>query len=1069
MDKSTVIALVNNAALLLSLTLFYNITNNKFFNGKSKWHQLFNGLVLGTICILVMLNPWVLVSGIVFDTRSILISTSGLFFGIIPTFLAVFMGAVYRFYLGGSGVWAGIAVMAVSGALGLVWRYLNKKNITNLSWVNLYLFGVVVHISMLLLMISLPGIDPLYVLKNVGLPVILLFPLGTVLLSKLLIRQHEREKMAIALQRSESILKETQQITKAGGWEYDLRTDRIFWTDEVYHIYEVFRDDYDPDNIAQDISFYAPEDRPIIENAYNRAVSEGIPYDLTLRFRSAKGNALWVRTIGKAETKNGKVMRVYGNIADVTESIQAKQALAESRERFKRAQEIAHLGNWELDLTNNRLIWSDEVHRIFGFSPNEFAATYEAFLDAVHPDDREAVNKAYLDSLGKGSTGYETEHRIIRKTNGEVRYVREKCEHEKDQSGKVIRSFGMILDVTDSMLASLNLKHSEAQYRSLAESSPDSIVRFDRQYRHLYVNRAAAKIWNHSPEEDIGKTLREVGIPMERALKLEACIDAVFRTGQMVNSEGAFETSYGFRYFNIKFVPEVMSDGSFVSVISISRDITEHKLAEEQLLTEKQRFYNVLENMPMMVCLLTPDYHVAFRNRAFREKFGESHGRHCYEYCFGNTEPCGFCEAYRVLETGEPHRWEATIGDNATIIDVYDFPFYDADGTPMILEVNVDITERKKAYEELKKYHDNLEELVRERTDELIRGRNMLRTLIDSLPDEIYAKDKENRFIMANLHVLNNYGLSHFKNILGKTDFDFLPREEAEKTYANEYSLLQHDGKIINYEDHIINTSGKERWVEVTKIPMRDRDGNIMGIVGINRDITEYKKIEKNLVKAKEAAEIANRAKSTFLSRMSHEIRTPLNAILGFSELMQHDNGVSEKNVKWLKTINQSGEHLLALINDILELSRIEAGRITYNPVSFDLLSLLNEIEAMFRVKTESKDLTLFFYISEDLPRCVVSDEGKLRQILINLIGNAVKFTKEGGITLRAYGKQEGDKYRITIEVEDTGPGIAEKDIAKVFQKFGQTEEGIKEGGTGLGLAISQEYAKIMGGELVLL
>ncbi len=374
-----------------------------------------------------------------------------------------------------------------------------------------------------------------------------------------------------------------------------------------------------------------------------------------------------------------------------------------------------------------------------------------------------------------------------------------------------------------------------------------------------------------------------------------------------------------------------------------------------------------------------------------------------------------------------------------------------------------DTTIRKENEKELKRYHDHLGELVKERTGELISSRNMLRTLIDSLPDEIYAKDSESRFIMANNHVLYNFGFSQFEDILGKTDLDLLPREEAMKAYEMEHSVL-HDGQMNKYEEHIIGTDGKIRWLEVTKVPMRDREGNITGLVGINRDITHIKESEDTLETAKQVAESANLAKSTFLSSMSHEIRTPLNAILGFSQLMQGDDTLSKEHNKWLQTINKSGEHLLALINDILEVSRIEAGRITFNPSSFDLHAMLREIEEMFRIKTDAKNLTLLFEHSDELPRYVVTDEAKLRQIIINLVGNAVKFTGEGGIALRSRVKHENEKMRLVVEVEDTGPGIAEKDMDKLFQKFGQAEAGIREGGTGLGLAISQQYAKLMGG-----
>jgi signal transduction histidine kinase len=152
-------------------------------------------------------------------------------------------------------------------------------------------------------------------------------------------------------------------------------------------------------------------------------------------------------------------------------------------------------------------------------------------------------------------------------------------------------------------------------------------------------------------------------------------------------------------------------DGRVDYIIGLMEDISERKRAEEALRTERQRLHNVLETMPIMVCLLTPDYHVAFANRAFRDKFGESHGRHCYEYCFGKKEPCDFCEAYRVLKTGKPHHWQVTTPDGASVIDAYDFPFTDVDGLPIILEMDIDITERKRSEEELKRLLEQLHAL----------------------------------------------------------------------------------------------------------------------------------------------------------------------------------------------------------------------------------------------------------------------------------------------------------------------------------------------------------------------
>ena len=219
---------------------------------------------------------------------------------------------------------------------------------------------------------------------------------------------------------------------------------------------------------------------------------------------------------------------------------------------------------------------------------------------------------------------------------------------------------------------------------------------------------------------------------------------------------------------------------------------------------------------------------------------------------------------------------------------------------------------------------------------------------------------------------------------------------------------------------------------------------------------------------AKEAAEAANRAKSVFLANMSHELRTPMNAILGYSQLMQRDSSLQPEHLEYLNTINCSGEHLLTLINDVLEISKIEVRRVNLEPVTFDLRALLHDIESMFRLRTDAKELHFEVYVTNDLPRNIIADVNKLRQILINLLGNAVKFTEQGGIAVRVSLQDDarGEK-RLVVEVEDSGPGIAEDELDKAFQYFEQTESGRKsQSGSGLGLPISREYARMMGGDI---
>ncbi len=213
----------------------------------------------------------------------------------------------------------------------------------------------------------------------------------------------------------------------------------------------------------------------------------------------------------------------------------------------------------------------------------------------------------------------------------------------------------------------------------------------------------------------------------------------------------------------------------------------------------------------------------------------------------------------------------------------------------------------------------------------------------------------------------------------------------------------------------------------------------------------------------RQRAEAANRAKSVFLANMSHELRTPLNAVIGFSQLMDRDRALPRQHREHLGIILRSGEHLLGLINDVLSLSKIEAGRETLSASSFELPPFLEGLTAMLRVRAEAKDLDLVFFPGATPPRAVLGDESKLRQILINLIGNAVKFTKKGSVMLRADWRDGSAVF----EVEDTGPGISAADQAKLFQPFVQTETGEKaKEGTGLGLVISRNFARLMGGDV---
>ena len=235
------------------------------------------------------------------------------------------------------------------------------------------------------------------------------------------------------------------------------------------------------------------------------------------------------------------------------------------------------------------------------------------------------------------------------------------------------------------------------------------------------------------------------------------------------------------------------------------------------------------------------------------------------------------------------------------------------------------------------------------------------------------------------------------------------------------------------------------------------------------RTLLELKEAREALRSAKDAAEAANRAKSAFLANMSHEIRTPMNAILGYAQLLQRDAKLDPQQRSYVDVISRSGDHLLDLINDVLEMSKIEAGFRKLNSGTVDLQPMLRDLDRMFRLRADEKALAFEIHRAPEVPRYIVTDEGKLRQVLVNLVGNAIKFTERGGVAVRVHavlGAEVGAQ-RLAIDVEDTGPGMDHEEIGGLFQPFSQARAGVEaRGGTGLGLAISLDFARLMGGDI---
>ena len=625
----------------------------------------------------------------------------------------------------------------------------------------------------------------------------------------------------------------------------------------------------------------------------------------------------------------------------------------------------------------------------------------------------------------------------------------------------------LCLEVEVRQQTERKLFEESVRYRMVADFTYDWEYWETPESLLCYCSPSCERITGYSAQEFLTnpKLLRGIVHPDDASLWLknrEAALDSPL--SQLMEFRILMKDG-GVRWLELACQSVLGENGLSLGIRGSNRAITERKRSEMALRESEVKLRLITDNVPAVIAYVSArDLRYQDVNRGFSELFGigreQAAGKQVSEI-LGSEQYARALPYIDRARAGEPVTYDYAMLAHGRQhwFSIRYVPELDRQGAVRnIILMAVDITERKR-----------LEQALQE-------SEARSKAMLQAVPDLFFRMDRQGVFLdykaeISELHVQAD------TTILGKRNRDITPPEFADlvdrqilATLATgtlqtfEYQLPIPDRGMRDYEARMVPHSADEVIVVVRDVTERKRSE--VALRESNRQL------EAAVADAKELAvqaQAATRAKSQFLASMSHEIRTPLNIILGFSQLLREDRELTSRQQGRVDHINRSGEHLLAMLNDVLEFSKIEAGRQTLAPTTFDLRHLLSDLAIVYRQKAEAKQLTLDTDGLDRVPRYLVADEQKLRQILINLLSNAVKFTLTGDVRLRVWTEPDGsaEGLRLVVLVEDSGPGIPAKEMGRLFQLFEQASSGRQFGqGTGLGLAISRQFARLMGGDV---
>ncbi len=792
--------------------------------------------------------------------------------------------------------------------------------------------------------------------------------------------------------------------------------------------------------IAIDIKtelYFQPEDREslVLQEKYEEM---GI-----FRLKKKDGSEIWVEDHGWYNLdENGQILFHEGIMRDITERKISEELLKESEERFKLLFDKAPIAYQSLDENGFLNDINETWHELMGYNKEEVTGHW--FGDFLNPE--------YLDLFKKELTALkirdkiETELEMTTK-QGSVITIRLEGRIGHTASGDFKQIHCVLSDITERRKSEKVIADERILLRTLIDNIPDAIYVKDVEGRKLISNKADLEALGLSSENEvIGKT--DLEIPILQYSNQTYTDDLyVIQTGKSIlNKTEAITDGMGNkRYFSTSKFPLINDSGEIIGLIGVGHDITKQKQTEQKLV----QLSKGIEQSPASIIITDTKGNIEYVNSKLLEITGYSYEeikeKNPRIFQSGYTSKEEYGRLWETILDGNEYRGEMQntkrngelFWESVLISPIRD----EANNIINFMAIKEDITNRKKADLEILK----------------------LSVAIDQNPASVVITDTRGVIEYVNKKFLNVSGYVQ-DELIGKVIRILKPGHINDEIYVDIWNRL-YAGQEWKGEHQNRTKTGDKYWESVLISPIKNREGKITNYILLSEDISDRKKMEKDLIAAKEKAVESDRLKSAFLANMSHEIRTPLNSILGFSDLLTDPDLIPQSRREFADLINLSGNNLLSIINDVLDISKIEAGQITLNESKLSAQRLISDIQKEYSFKASSKGIEFRFapgIPDEDI--IFQSDEMRIKQVLINFVGNALKFTDHGYIEIGV----KLEKESIQFHVKDTGIGIAKEYHDKVFDRFRQVEAAHtrKYGGNGLGLAITKNLAELLGGKI---